>query len=179
MFVGLNGVQGCGKSTLVANVAKEMREKHNLNTLVLSLDDLYLTHEKQVELAKTNPENPLVQHRGEPGRRSPSPSSIFRYGEAFHQVVARLRSCLTPPSPHLDGSRLTSPTRHARSLPLLHRLRAPPQKRSLPPPLLRQIPAFRCRRPSPLQRWYKSQSVRSTVQNHHPRRLDGWLQSAE
>lgn len=69
MFVGLNGVQGCGKSTLVANVAKEMGEKHNLNTLVLSLDDLYLTHEKQVELAKANPENPLVQHRGEPGKQ--------------------------------------------------------------------------------------------------------------
>ena len=39
---------------------------HNLPTLVLSIDDLYLPHDKQEELAKAHPNNPLVQHRGQP-----------------------------------------------------------------------------------------------------------------
>jgi len=33
---------------------------------VLSADDLYLTHEDQVKLAQNNPDNPLLQHRGQP-----------------------------------------------------------------------------------------------------------------
>jgi D-glycerate 3-kinase len=39
---------------------------HNLPTIVLSADDLYLTHEDQVKLAQANPDNPLLQHRGQP-----------------------------------------------------------------------------------------------------------------
>jgi D-glycerate 3-kinase len=39
---------------------------HNLPTVVFSLDDLYLTHEDQVDLAKRHPDNPLLQHRGQP-----------------------------------------------------------------------------------------------------------------
>jgi D-glycerate 3-kinase len=34
--------------------------------VTLSLDDLYLTHEDQVALAKSHPTNPLLQHRGQP-----------------------------------------------------------------------------------------------------------------
>lgn len=40
---------------------------HSLPTAVLSIDDLYLTHSDQVALASAHPNNPLVQHRGEPG----------------------------------------------------------------------------------------------------------------
>lgn len=39
---------------------------HNLPTVVLSIDDLYLPHSKQEALAKSHPDNPLVQHRGQP-----------------------------------------------------------------------------------------------------------------
>jgi D-glycerate 3-kinase len=38
-----------------------------LSTLVCSIDDLYLTHADQLALAQSHHENPLVQHRGEPG----------------------------------------------------------------------------------------------------------------
>lgn len=78
LFVGVNGVQGSGKTTVMSGVAEKLREEHNLNTLVLSLDDLYLTHEKQQELAKAHPGNPLVQHRGVPGKHfTPSLASRF------------------------------------------------------------------------------------------------------
>ena len=39
---------------------------HCLPTKVLSIDDLYLTHDAQVELAAAYPANPLIQHRGQP-----------------------------------------------------------------------------------------------------------------
>jgi D-glycerate 3-kinase len=41
-------------------------EPYNLPTVVLSLDDFYLRHEDQVKLAKLHPDNPLIQHRGQP-----------------------------------------------------------------------------------------------------------------
>ena len=37
-----------------------------LPTAVLSIDDLYLPHKSQQQLAKTHSLNPLVQHRGQP-----------------------------------------------------------------------------------------------------------------
>ncbi|KAK3690625.1 hypothetical protein LTR37_019069 [Vermiconidia calcicola] len=66
-FLGLNGVQGAGKTTLVSKLSETLRSPpHNLPTLVLSIDDLYLPHDKQEALAKAHPDNPLVQHRGQP-----------------------------------------------------------------------------------------------------------------
>lgn len=66
LIVGLNGMQGVGKTTLVAQLAEGLA-KRNIRTLVFSLDDFYLTHQDQVALAEANPDNALVQHRGEPG----------------------------------------------------------------------------------------------------------------
>ncbi|WPG99875.1 putative uridine/cytidine kinase [Acrodontium crateriforme] len=66
-FVGLNGVQGAGKTTLVTTLCKTLSSQpHNLPTVVLSIDDLYLPHDQQEQLAKSHPTNPLVQHRGQP-----------------------------------------------------------------------------------------------------------------
>jgi D-glycerate 3-kinase len=65
-FIGLNGVQGAGKTTLVTTLSSLLNSR-GLSTLVCSIDDLYLTHASQLSLAATHPENPLVQHRGEPG----------------------------------------------------------------------------------------------------------------
>ncbi|EON66118.1 hypothetical protein W97_05361 [Coniosporium apollinis CBS 100218] len=66
-FLGLNGVQGAGKTTLVSTLCNTLRSPpHNLPTVVLSIDDLYLPHDAQVTLAQTHPLNPLVQHRGQP-----------------------------------------------------------------------------------------------------------------
>lgn len=39
---------------------------YSLPTVTLSLDDIYLTHSDQVALAQAHPDNPLVQHRGQP-----------------------------------------------------------------------------------------------------------------
>lgn len=65
--VGLNGIQGAGKTTLVSALAEKLRVDEGLETLVLSIDDLYLTREDQVKLASEHAANKLVQYRGEPG----------------------------------------------------------------------------------------------------------------
>ena len=43
-------------------------DKHlnGARTVILSIDDLYLTHQAQTELAERHPDNPLIQHRGQP-----------------------------------------------------------------------------------------------------------------
>ncbi|KAK2811554.1 hypothetical protein FQN49_008453 [Arthroderma sp. PD_2] len=39
---------------------------YNLPTITFSLDDIYLTHADQQQLAASHPSNPLLQHRGQP-----------------------------------------------------------------------------------------------------------------
>jgi D-glycerate 3-kinase len=64
-LVGFSGCQGSGKSTLVALVAKVMREVHGVSTVVLSLDDFYLTKAARAALAESI--HPLFATRGVPG----------------------------------------------------------------------------------------------------------------
>lgn len=66
-IIGLNGIQGAGKTTLVNTLYDILTRDHGLETLVLSIDDLYLTREDQEKLARENEENKLVRFRGEPG----------------------------------------------------------------------------------------------------------------
>ncbi|KAI4103599.1 MAG: hypothetical protein L6R37_003745 [Teloschistes peruensis] len=64
-FLGMNGVQGIGKTYLVSSIARNFREA-NTATIVLSIDDFYLSNADQTRLATSHPDNPLVQHRGQP-----------------------------------------------------------------------------------------------------------------
>ena len=64
-LVGFSGCQGSGKSTLVALMAKVMREVHGVSTVVLSLDDFYLTKATRAALAESI--HPLFATRGVPG----------------------------------------------------------------------------------------------------------------
>ncbi|KAI0840787.1 P-loop containing nucleoside triphosphate hydrolase protein [Hypoxylon sp. FL0890] len=66
-IVGLNGVQGAGKTTLVKALAAKLREDEGLEALVCSIDDFYLRREDQEALAAAHPDNKLLQVRGEPG----------------------------------------------------------------------------------------------------------------
>ncbi|CAG8274315.1 unnamed protein product [Penicillium nalgiovense] len=66
-FIGLNGVQGAGKTVLVSAFNDTLRsEPYSLSVVTLSLDDIYLDHVNQVALAQAHPSNPLLQHRGQP-----------------------------------------------------------------------------------------------------------------
>ena len=64
-LIGFSGCQGSGKSTLVALIAKVMREVYGVSTVVLSLDDFYLTKAARAALAESI--HPLFATRGVPG----------------------------------------------------------------------------------------------------------------
>ncbi|KAI6381995.1 hypothetical protein MCOR25_000876 [Pyricularia grisea] len=66
-FIGLNGVQGVGKTTLVRALAETLQQREMLETIVVSIDDFYLGHQTQLALAESQPDNSLIQYRGEPG----------------------------------------------------------------------------------------------------------------
>lgn len=65
--LGLSGMQGSGKSTWAESLAGRLRSAHQLKTLILSLDDLYHTHENLVRIREQNPSNKLFRNRGQPG----------------------------------------------------------------------------------------------------------------
>jgi len=67
LIVALNGVQGVGKTTLVRFLANALRNQEDIKTVVVSIDDFYLTHEDQVALAASHPNNALIQVRRQPG----------------------------------------------------------------------------------------------------------------
>lgn len=64
-IVGINGSQGSGKSTLADYLALLLRENYQLNVVVLSIDDFYLTLRQRKLLSKTI--HPLMATRGVPG----------------------------------------------------------------------------------------------------------------
>ena len=64
LLVGVNGAQGSGKTTL-CRFLETLLVEHNLRTVTLSLDDLYLTHAERIALAADC--HPLLATRGVPG----------------------------------------------------------------------------------------------------------------
>ena len=75
MFIGINGAQGTGKSTL-AKLFKLCCTEAGLKVAVLSIDDFYLSKHARAQLAETV--HPLLATRGVPGTHD----------------VEKLKSCL-------------------------------------------------------------------------------------
>lgn len=67
LVFGLNGPQGCGKTTATSAAVELLRDKHQLRGIAISIDDFYLTRAEQVQLAAAHAENPYLQQRGYPG----------------------------------------------------------------------------------------------------------------
>jgi D-glycerate 3-kinase len=65
LVLGINGAQGAGKSTLADFICEFLTVEHDRCTVVLSIDDLYLTRAARQALAKDV--HPLLATRGVPG----------------------------------------------------------------------------------------------------------------
>jgi D-glycerate 3-kinase len=64
--LGIQGPQGCGKSTLAAGLVEALG-RMGLRAATVSIDDFYLTHREQQALAARHPGNPYLLYRGYPG----------------------------------------------------------------------------------------------------------------
>ena len=64
--VGVSGPQGGGKSTLTARLVAALGDA-KLRAATVSIDDFYLTHAAQRELAARHPGDRCLEHRGYPG----------------------------------------------------------------------------------------------------------------
>jgi D-glycerate 3-kinase len=68
LFVGLQGPQGIGKTTLARSLTTGLASApHSLRVVTFSIDDLYLEYEALQAVARTHPGNGLLQGRGLPG----------------------------------------------------------------------------------------------------------------
>ncbi|PCH83908.1 MAG: hypothetical protein COB89_05740 [Piscirickettsiaceae bacterium] len=65
LIVGINGAQGSGKSTFCELVACVLTHAYGLNTVTLSIDDIYKTREQRLQMAQDI--HPLFVTRGVPG----------------------------------------------------------------------------------------------------------------
>lgn len=64
-FIGLNGCQGSGKTTLTAFLTRYLKEQYQLKVCSFSLDDFYLSHKERLNLSKEI--HPLLKTRSVPG----------------------------------------------------------------------------------------------------------------
>ncbi|RGB42271.1 P-loop containing nucleoside triphosphate hydrolase protein [Rhizophagus diaphanus] len=67
LIVGLNGIQGCGKTTIANELVKYLKVTNNLSVVTCSIDDFLLTYKDQCKLAEKNFGNKLLEFRGQPG----------------------------------------------------------------------------------------------------------------
>ncbi|WP_371193005.1 kinase [Glaciecola sp. SC05] len=65
LFLGINGAQGSGKSTLGELLVRLSKDAYDLNAVCMSLDDFYLSKQERVSLAESI--HPLLATRGVPG----------------------------------------------------------------------------------------------------------------
>lgn len=66
LVLGISAPQGCGKSTLVEQL-EQLCNWLGTQAAAVSVDDFYLTHKDQQEVAAANPGNGLLQYRGNAG----------------------------------------------------------------------------------------------------------------
>ncbi|MCW8108137.1 kinase [Alteromonas ponticola] len=78
-FIGINGCQGSGKSTLTDFLSEYFAATYSLHVASMSLDDFYLRQNERVTLANTI--HPLLKTRGVPGTHD-----IALMNEVFTQL---------------------------------------------------------------------------------------------
>lgn len=94
IYIGINGCQGSGKSTLSDFLSSYLKSQYQLNTATLSLDDFYLSQTERQQLASSV--HPLFKTRGVPGTHNT---------QLLSKVLKQLRqNGTTLPVPSFDKS---------------------------------------------------------------------------
>ena len=107
LFVGVNGTQGSGKSTLCDFLLEYLTELHDLAVISISLDDFYFGSDVRAELA--NKIHPLLATRGVPGTHDVvQMQSCFEALAKQHTVIVpRFDKATDNPSPESEWLTVT------------------------------------------------------------------------
>ncbi|KAF2690899.1 P-loop containing nucleoside triphosphate hydrolase protein [Lentithecium fluviatile CBS 122367] len=84
IILGITGLQGSGKSTWASLIVKLLTSEHGLNTITISLDDLYKSHDDLIAWREKDSRNKLYRTRGQPGTHDEQLAAQF---------FAELRGC--------------------------------------------------------------------------------------
>ncbi|KAF1928757.1 P-loop containing nucleoside triphosphate hydrolase protein [Didymella exigua CBS 183.55] len=84
IILGITGLQGSGKSTWASKIVEILTTEHQLNTITVSLDDFYKTHDSLVSQRDQDPKNGLYRVRGQPGTHDEQlAAEFFKHLEAY------------------------------------------------------------------------------------------------
>ena len=109
-FVGINGCQGSGKSTLTDFIAEYLIAEYQLNVVVMSLDDFYLPRTDRKKLAKDI--HPLLATRGVPGTHNMSALSDTLTKLSARQTgfsIPRFNKATDNPTPESEWTVIDKP----------------------------------------------------------------------
>jgi D-glycerate 3-kinase len=107
-FVGINGSQGSGKSTLSEFLKDYLSETYAMNVVVMSLDDFYFSQiERQIVAADVHP---LFATRGVPGTHNMSQAKTVMYELKHHQntIIPRFNKATDNPYPESAWTKVMS-----------------------------------------------------------------------
>lgn len=109
-FVGINGCQGSGKSTLTDFIASYLNTQYQLNVIVMSLDDFYLPSTKRNQLAQDI--HPLLATRGVPGTHDITALNHVLSQLSEHRVgfsIPRFNKAIDEPFPQNQWTSVEKP----------------------------------------------------------------------
>lgn len=109
LFIGINGCQGSGKSTLSEFLLEYIQHNSALNIIVISLDDFYFSQQKRAQLA--NDIHPLFKTRGVPGTHDTEHiQKVFsQLKQASSTALPRFNKATDNPHPSETWPRVTQP----------------------------------------------------------------------
>jgi D-glycerate 3-kinase len=77
IVLGITGLQGSGKSTWAAKIVEILTSEHQLQTITVSLDDFYKTHDGLIQQRDQDLNNKLYRVRGQPGTHDEQLAATF------------------------------------------------------------------------------------------------------
>jgi len=106
-FVGVNGSQGSGKSTLTDFIKQYLTEKYDLTIAVLSLDDFYYSQRMRQKLAQSL--HPLLATRGVPGTHNTELMAkvLSKLKQGLNVQLPRFNKATDNPHPVADWPEVT------------------------------------------------------------------------
>lgn len=108
-FVGVNGSQGSGKSTLSEFLKDYLTETYNMNVIVMSLDDFYFSRiERQIIAADVHP---LFVTRGVPGTHNMNQAKTVLHDLKYQKstTIPRFNKATDDPHPIEAWTKVTYP----------------------------------------------------------------------